>query len=194
VSISRVWGSFDAYPARYGVARYRLVVFPPGMTARERRMLRVWRAWPLWGAVLWVGLQIGGELAGMPETALIGGSMIYIAAGALTFVLADQTRVRVRTLCAFTMAAYSDDDIDRRYSMLRVMARALDQADLALDEGRISPLQHEAQWWQVYDVLDAMTPAASPRTSHSPNAISAATSNPAIPRSTKPSGINVHHR
>ena len=176
------------------MARYRLVVFPPGITARERRMLRVWRAWPLWGAVLWVGLQIGGELAGMPETALIGGSMIYIAAGALTFVLADQTRVRVRTLWASTIAGYGHDDVDRRYSVLRVMARALDQADLALEEGRISPLQHEAQWWQVYDVLDAMTPAASPRTSHSPNAISAATSNPAIPRSTKPSGINVHHR
>ncbi len=194
MSISRVWGSFDAYPARYGVARYRLVVFPPGITARERRLLRMWRAWPLWGAVLWVGLQIAGELAGMPETALIAGSMIYIAAGALTFVLADQTRVRVRTLWASTMAGYDHDDVDRRYSVLRVMARALDQADLALEEGRISPLQHEAQWWQVYDVLDAMAPAPSPRTSHSPSAISAATSNPAIPRSTRPSGINAHHR
>jgi hypothetical protein len=194
VSISRVWGSFDAYPARYGVARYRLVVFPPGITASERRMLRTWRAWPLWGAALWVGLQIAGELAGMPETALIAGSMIYIAAGALTFVLADQTRARVRTLWAGTVAGYSHDDVDRRYSVLRVLARALDQADLALEEDRISPLQHEARWWQVYDVLDAMAPAGSLRTSHNPNAISAATSNPAIPRSTRPSGINVHHR
>ena len=199
MSISRVWGSFDAYPARYGVARYRLVVYPPGITVRERRMLRMWRAWPLWGAALWVGSQIAGELAGIPETALIAGSMIYIAAGAMTFVLADQTRVRVRTLWASTMAGYGfnadHDDVDRRYSVLRVMARALDQADLALEEGRISPLQHEAQWWQVYDVLDAMASSApSSRTSHTPNAISAATSNPAMPRSTKPSGINVHHR
>jgi len=144
---------------------------------------------------LWIGLQIGGELAGMSETALIGGSMIYIAVGAWVFVLSGDTRMRVRTLHAINMAGYGHDEIDRRYSMMRVMARALDHADLDLEEGRISPLQHEARWWQVYDVLDAMASSApSSRTSHTPSAISAATSNPAIPRSTRPSGINVHHR
>lgn len=194
MSISRVWGSFDSYPARYGVARYRLVVFPPGITARERRILRVWRGWPLWGAVLWVGLQIGGELAGMPETALIAGSMIYIAVGAATFALADDTRGRVRTLWAITTAGHGHDEADRRYSMLRMLVRTLDHADLDLEEGRITLLQHEARWWQVYDVLDAMAPAPSPRTTDTPSASSAATSNPAIPRSTKPSGINIHHR
>jgi len=168
------------------------VVFPPGITARERRILRLWRGWPLWGAALWVGLQVAGESAGMPETALIAGTMIYIAVGALTFVLAGDTRQRVRTLCAVTMAGYSNDD--RRYSTLRVLARAMDQADLALEEDRISPLEHEARWWQVYDVLDAMAATRSPRASHTPSAISAATSNPAIPRSTNPSGINAHHR
>jgi hypothetical protein len=193
VRISRVWGSFDAYPARYGVARYRLVVFPPGITAGERRLLRVWRGWPLWGAALWLGLQIGGAMAGMPETALIGGSMVYIAAGAITFVLAGDTRMRVRTVWATSIAGYGDPEADRRYSALRVMARALDQADLDLEEGRIDPLQHEARWWQVYDVLDTMAPVPSPRTSHNPSATSAAASNPAIPRSTNPSGINVHH-
>ncbi|TDO18785.1 hypothetical protein EV580_1974 [Mycobacterium sp. BK086] len=193
MSISRVWGSYAVYPARYGVARYRLVVFPPGMTTAERRMLRLWRGWPLWGATLWLGLQIGGELAGMPETALIAGSMVYIAAGALTFALAGETRMRVRTLSAVTIAGH--EDVDRRCSMLRVIARALDHADLDLEEGRIGPLQHEARWWQVYDVLDAVArTASSSRASHTPSAINAATSNPAIPRSTKPSGINVHHR
>jgi hypothetical protein len=188
VTIARVWGSFDAYPARYGVARYRLVVFPPGITARERRILRVWRAWPLWGAALWLGLQVGGALAGMPETALIGGSMIYIAAGAITYALAGETRMRVHTLWATKIAGYGHDEADQRYPALRVMARALDKADLDLAEGRISPLQHEARWWQVYDVLNAMASSArSPRAGHSPSAISVATSNPAIPRSTNPS-------
>jgi hypothetical protein len=192
VRISRVWGSFDAYPARYGVARYRLVVFPPGITTRERWLLRVWRGWPVWGATLWLGLQIGGEMAGMPETALIGGSMVYIAAGAITFVLAGDARMRVHSLWATSI--HGQHDTDNRYSALRVMARTLDQADLDLEEGRISPSQHEARWWQVYDVLGAMATAPSSRTSHSPSAISAAASKPAIPRSTNPSGISVHHR
>lgn len=165
------------------------------MTVGERRMLRLWRGWPLWGAALWLGLQVGGELSGMPETALIAGSMIYIAVGALTFALAGETRMRVRTLCAVTMAGYRNDDADRRYAMLRVMARTLDHADLDLDEGRISASQHEARWWQVYDALDGMASTApSLRASHTPSAIRAATSKPAIPRSTNPSGINIHHR
>lgn len=144
------------------MARYRLVVFPPGITPNERRMLRVWRGWPLWGAALWLGLQIAGAMTGMPETALIAGTMIYLAAGALTFALAGESRLRVRTLWAITVAGYAYDEVDQRYSQLRLMARALDHADLDLDEGRISRLQHEARWWEVYDVLDAMTPALRP--------------------------------
>ena len=190
-----VWGSFDIYPARYGVARHRLVVFPPGITAWERRMLKVWRSWPLWGAALWLALQIAGEAVGMSATALIAGTMLYIAAGAITFAVAGETRMRVRTLWAVKSAGLGHDEADQRYSHLRAMARALDHADLDLEEGRISPSEHEARWWQVYDLLDAMTSSApSWRASHTPSAINAATSNPAIPRSTKPSGINVHHR
>lgn len=190
---ARVWGSFDIYPARYGVGRYRLVVFPPGITAGERRMLRVWRAWPLWGAALWLILQVAGAAASMPETALIGGTMVYIAAGALTFALAGENRLRVRTLWATTIAGYGHHEVDQRYARLRVLARALDQADLDLEEGRISALQHEARWWQVYDAVEALAPALSPRTSQNASAISAATSNPAIPRSTNPSGMSLHH-
>jgi hypothetical protein len=192
VRISRTWGSFDIYPARYGVARYRLVVFPPGITVRERWLLRVWRGWPLWGAALWLGLQIGGALTGMPETALIGGSMIYIAAGAIAFILAGDARLRVHTLWATSIAG--DRRPNSRYSALRVMARTLDHADLDREEGRITPLQHEARWWQVYDALGAMAATVSARTSQIPSAISAAASNPAMPRSTNPSGISVHHR
>ena len=109
-----VWGSFTIYPARYGVTRYRLVVFPPGISAVERRMLRVWRAWPLWGAALWVGLQIGGATVGMPETALIGGTMLVIAAGAMTFALTGEARMQVRTLWAVSMAGYSHAEADQQ--------------------------------------------------------------------------------
>ncbi len=190
-----VWGSFDSYPARYGVARYRLVVFPPGITVRERRMVKVWRSWPLWGAALWLVLQLAGEMTGMSATALIAGTMLYIAAGAITFAVAGETRMRVRTLWAVKIAGLGDDEADPQYSHLRLMARALVHADLDLLDGRISAVEHEARWWQVYDLLDAMTSSApSWRASHTPSAISPATSKPAIPRSTNPSGINVHHR
>ena len=187
-----MWGSFTVYPARFGVTRYRLVVFPPGISEGQRRILRLWRAWPMWGAALWVVLQIGGSLAGMPETALIGGTMLVIAAGAMTFALAGDPRWQVRSMWAVSMAGYSHDEVDEHYRTLKAMARTLDRADLALEEGRISAVDHEVRWWEVYDAL-AETAAPEPRVSHSPRATSAATSKPAIPRSTRPSGISLHH-
>ena len=45
------------------------------------------------GAALWVLLQIAGAAVGMPETALIGGTMLVIATGArLTFAFTDEIR------------------------------------------------------------------------------------------------------
>ncbi len=162
MNTSGLWGSFTIYPARFGVTRYRLVVFPPGISPGQRQVLRLWRAWPLWGASLWVGLQVGGSLVGMPETALIGGTMLVIACGAMTFALAGDLRWRVRTLWAASMAGYGHDEMDERYRTLRAMARALDRADLALDEGRISPADHEARWWQVYDAVTAVVATGQP--------------------------------
>lgn len=155
-----VWGSFTIYPARYGVTRYRLVVFPPGISAVERRMLRVWRAWPLWGAGLWIGLQIGGAAVGMPETALIGGTMLVIASGAMTFALTGEARMQVRTLWAVSMAGYSHAEVDQRSVLLRAMAHTLDLADMDLEEGRISPAEHEVRWWRAYDALGELPVAA----------------------------------
>jgi len=147
------WGSFTVYPARYGVTRYQLVVFPPGISTAERRMLQVWRAWPLWGAALWVVLQIAGSVAGMPAAALIGGTMFVIATGAMTFALTGEARLQVRTLWAMSMAGYGHAEVDERYSLLRAMARTLDRADMDLEEERISPAEHEARWWRVYDAI-----------------------------------------
>ena len=156
------WGSFTIYPARYGVTRYRLVVFPPGISVVERRMLRVWRAWPLWGATLWVGLQIGGAVLGMPETALIGGTMLVIASGAMTFALTGEARMQVRSVWALSMAGYGNSEVDRRSVLLRAMAHTLDRADMDLEEGRISPAEHEVRWWRAYDALGELSATAEP--------------------------------
>ncbi|HTY29225.1 MAG TPA: DUF6611 family protein [Mycobacterium sp.] len=162
MNTSGVWGSFTIYPARFGVTRYRLVVFPPGIDSTQRRILRAWRAWPLWGAALWVALQIGGAAVGMPETAFIGGTMLVIAAGASTFALIGDLRLQVRSLWAISMAGYSHADVDEGYALLRAMAHTLDRADMELEEGRISPAEHEARWWRVYDAIGEVPASAEP--------------------------------
>lgn len=162
VNTSGNWGSFTVYPTRFGATRYRLVVFPPGIDSRQRRMLRLWRAWPLWGAALWVVLQIAGAAAGMPETALIGGTMLVIATGALTFALTGDLRLQVRSLWAISMAGYSHADVDEGCALLRALAHTLDRADMELEEDRISPAEHEARWWRVYDAMGEV-PATAER-------------------------------
>lgn len=160
---ARVWGSFDEFPARYGIARYRLVVFPPGISVSERRILRLWRAWPMWGAALWLVAQILGPLVATPAAAFIGGTMLYIGMGALTFALAGDARWQVRTMSAVRMAGIRDAETTQRYTTLRILARRLDRADLLVEEGRISPAEHEAMWWQVYDAMVEQPALASAR-------------------------------
>ena len=54
----RGWGSIDVHPDRYGMTRYRLVVFPPGISEPERRRVRLARGWPMWGALIWVACEV----------------------------------------------------------------------------------------------------------------------------------------
>ena len=84
----------------------------------------------------------------------IGGTMLVIATGALTFAFTDEIRFQVRTMWAVSMAGYRHDDVDRGYALLRALARTLDRSDMDLEEGRISPAEHEARWWLVYDAMD----------------------------------------
>lgn len=141
--------------------RCRLVVFPPGVSGPERRMLRLWRGWPVWGAGLWVGAQAVGAWASMGVTAFFAGTMLYIALGAMAFAMTGDIRWRVRTSWAITgPAPLAADDMIESYDRLNALAQSLDRADRELHEGRISVAEHEARWWQVYD---ANTPVPASR-------------------------------
>jgi uncharacterized protein DUF6611 len=38
--------------SRHGVRRYRLVIYPPGISTAQRLLARLWRGWPISGAAL----------------------------------------------------------------------------------------------------------------------------------------------
>src|SRR6476659_11094860 len=77
----RRWGSIDIRPDRFGVTRYRLVVFPPGISESERRRVRVARGWVLWGALVWVFCEISLSHTTGPWTALAISAAIYLGLG-----------------------------------------------------------------------------------------------------------------
>jgi hypothetical protein len=149
------WGSIDIWPGRHGVHRYQLVVFPPGISGGERRLLQLQRTWPMWGGVLWLLSAIC--LAGWPTPwAAIGlATVVYLGTGAIVFALARRLRSRIRTLGALVIDGRSDRWSAAVYEELESLVITLRDAEAKRTEGRLSAVDHEAVCWQVYDCLPA---------------------------------------
>ena len=133
----RRWGSIDIRPDRFGVTRYRLVVFPPGITDAERRRVRVARGWPLWGALVWVFCEILLNQMTGPWTALVASTAIYLGLGLVATAMAGEPRRQVRTIGATVMAGHHDPVSLAHRHKLENLAGALMEADELLARGEI---------------------------------------------------------
>jgi uncharacterized protein DUF6611 len=152
----RSWGAIDVYPARYGVARYRLMVFPPGITQDERMLLRAWRTCRVWGAVLWLALEIVLVPTVGSGQALMISTGLCLAIGAAVLARTAEHRSQVRTMCVIRTAGYDDANAAERLTTLRELVEELVEADRMLAEGEASPPEHEAMVWRVYDRMSAV--------------------------------------
>lgn len=149
----RPWGSIDIRPDRFGVTRYRLVVYPPGISDPERRRVRVARGWPLWGALLWVVCEMVLTNATAPWTAFAISTTVSLGAGVVAAAKAGTARTRVRTMAAMVMAGHHDPISGAARDRLEELAATLLEADERLAGGQLSAIQHEMVWWQVYDQM-----------------------------------------
>jgi len=155
----RPWGSIDIRPDRFGVTRYRLVVYPPGISESERRRVRVARGWPMWGALVWVACEIFLSNLTPPWTAFAVSTAACLGSGLVAFAMAGAPRTRVRTMAAMVMAGHHEPISDAARDRLERLAATLMEADERLKSGQISAIQHEMVWWQVYD---EMSPSSAP--------------------------------
>lgn len=153
----RRWGSLDVGRNRFGVTRYRLVVYPPGLSQSERRGLRLWRGFPLWGAALWLACEILLAPAADPWTALAVSTAVTLAAGATAHWLAGATRGQVHTLGVTVLTGYRipscEEDCQKIERVLDVMANADDR----YAHGELSPAAYEMAWWSAYDLTAERT-------------------------------------
>lgn len=147
------WGFVRIQIDRFGVTRYRLVVYPPGITDLERRRLRIWRGAPIWGAALWVLAEIFLQQVASPWTALAISTGTVVALAAVAMSKAGETRTRVRAMSVVTMPGFTDAATHAAREELLAKAMTLTCADERVDEGSMSPLDHEALWWQIYEQL-----------------------------------------
>jgi hypothetical protein len=148
---AHLWGSFDATVGRYGLRRYRLIIFPPGSTTTDRRLLRLCRGWPVGGGVLalFAVMLVGGS----PDSLLVAAAA-YLTVGAVLFVLTAGVRGGVRSMSLILLTEQLGPDDRRRYAEWEALVSLLTYADHMLSAAAITLLQHEALWWQAYDRLE----------------------------------------
>lgn len=157
------WGSFLVQPGRYGSTRYQIVVYPPGSTAAQRRRIRLWRGWPLWGALLWLICIIALPRLIDQHTAFVVSTVGCLAAGALVFIRAGDLRTGTRTLNTTVLDTGLDVTARTTCRRIKSLAATMARADDQLAAGVISPADYEAIWWQVYQGMSVdITHAASP--------------------------------
>jgi hypothetical protein len=151
------WGFFDATVGRYGVRRCRLVIYPPGTTAADRRLARLWRGWPITAAVLGLlAVMLLGNVASSPNRVLAYVVAASVIIGVLLFLRAGPARVHVRSMWIILMPKAADVRERRRYAEWQTLVHMLTRADQLLTAGAISPVEHEAIWWEAYDRLEAV--------------------------------------
>jgi uncharacterized protein DUF6611 len=157
------WGSIEIRADRFGVTRFRLVVYPPGLTDADRRALRIWRGWPLWGALLWIACEMWLSHLTGPWPALAASTLVSLSAGAVAAVLAGEVRTRVHTLVVTVLTGHYDSRTLAMRTRLQSLAGTLIDADACLDERAISPAEYELIWWRVYDQVARQPGAAAGR-------------------------------
>jgi hypothetical protein len=151
----RTWGALEISASRYGVTRYRLVVFPPGISGDERIVLRLWRTFPVWGLASWLLAEVTLMTVVSPGPALAFATGGCAAMGAVTMALAGHTRHLVRRLTVVRMVGVNDPMAGPRLDELRTLTERLTNADARLAAGELTTIDHEAEVWRVYDQMPA---------------------------------------
>jgi hypothetical protein len=155
------WGSLEVSPTRYGITRYRLVVFPPGISSDDRMLLRIRRAWPTWGMAVFLILEILLVPALGAVAALWISATVFLGAGAVVMAMTAVNRGDVRTVTAIRRAGVHDPLAAEQFLGFYALAHDLAEADGRLAAGDIEPVEHELLVWRVYD---RMADAARVRT------------------------------
>lgn len=148
-----MWGALDVQSDRFGMTRYRLTVYPPGITALQRRRLRLWRGFPVWGAAAWMVAEIVLTQFLSPWQALAMSTGIVLSAGAASCFQAGPERSLVRTRTVALLRGHHDDRAQAVAAEITTLAHALTVADSHLKRGEISMVDHEVMWWRVYERL-----------------------------------------
>ncbi|MEN0071922.1 MAG: DUF6611 family protein [Propionicimonas sp.] len=149
----RVWGEAEVTVPRGGVPRYCLVVYRPGIEASDRRLLRLWHRWPLYGGTgFFATALLVAFVLPAPWPLLTAIGWFLTGFGLLGYLTADE-RARVRRLSLFDDGDAAGLADAAALARLRCLGELLVAADADLASGRITQVEHALAWSTAYTEL-----------------------------------------
>ena len=155
------WGELSVGLAdRRGGVRYRLTVYPAGITADQRRALVFRRRWIPWGVVLWFVMSsaLGVLMNGWVAFAL--GGAVYFGALLTANSQAGSARREVLEIYAQLLTLMGHREVFGDFDLLDDAAGRLLHLDERAAANDISLVEYELLWGEVYaEIARAAFPA-----------------------------------
>lgn len=150
-----IWGHVHVGYARQWV-RHRLVIYPPGTNAEQRRWLRVWRWLPGVALLALSAGAYGASASGLHAAIGVSvGAVVTIAAIVALRHHTAPSRQGIRMLEAWTGPGQQLEDVVAR-RVICTIAGELRIADTELAAGRITHVDHELVWGRCYAEISEM--------------------------------------
>lgn len=147
-----VWGRYSVRPVdRTMWSTTTLVVHPPGASRSERIRLRVWSAWPGLGALAAIATMAG--LGAWPVVRTVAAVAVYAAGFAVLARTTRRLRPQVRSVTVTTFHGHGRPEVHGDVPTLRWAHDALTAAERSLTSGGSRPVDFEAAWAEVWNVL-----------------------------------------
>lgn len=150
------WGRLVVRPVGRTLWSARtLVVFAPGTDRRERTLLRAWHAWGTVGAVVAIVVMAAASPVTGPMTGvgLCLGLAVYGAGFAVFGVATRRLRPLVRSLTVTTFHGNGRPEVHGDARLLAVGLDTLSVLETAMRAGRVTPVEFELVWADVWRSL-----------------------------------------
>ena len=149
------------------MTRYRLVVYPPGISRTERRRVRVARGFPLWGSAVWIVAQIYLSDVFNPWIALALSISVVLTLGWVARAMAAPMLEQTRTMSAAVMVGLPELGSTAERDQLQRLGIQLIRADESLADRALTEIEHESIWWNAYDEIGSDRGRDQPGAQHS---------------------------
>jgi hypothetical protein len=150
------WGRIEESSAlfvgRTGVCARRLVVYAPGTDAADRRILTLWRSWPVVGGALAFAVALALAPAA-PVAALIGMLTVYLGGLGVVGMRSRRARRGCRSVRSSSVDLSTGREVVGDEELLDSCAAELRRLEHLRDSGRIDEVAFEFGWARVHDRL-----------------------------------------